>query len=236
VNGTRLTRLLFFFLLFRALMPLGAEVLEVPSTRVKGEARDFALNGKGSLETAEALVAAFQDGPYKVELLVFFDPKSGYFVSDLAPHVPLDSVGTTALNRYKATPWVVVFSSSGRMVFFGASNAIEYHFSTATARDIDEAFDKSLAELRATWPTSFQPEWRPPNTGSVTFLSRNDKLESFIEVHPPMAPIRPSIEMIKLTPKGYESTTNGASKGAVTVGMTDDGKGMKLVEPLHRVE
>ena len=131
----------------------GAEITEAPATRVNSLAPAFSAVGRVQIIAAEARlrIPIQGGGASDGDILVLYDTDTRHFLwrAELT-HSPGNFDGLMLLSGLKLTPSLAVFSSSESTTWWRAEGTkLVVEVFTETARTLDEAFGKALADLNA---------------------------------------------------------------------------------------
>jgi hypothetical protein len=214
-----------------------ADITQVSSTRVNGVAPAFSPVGRLKISSAEAMLhVPLADGtPTKGDFLVLFDSDTKRYLwreMTLSPASPWPA-DAVLLGALEGTASHAVFSSPDRISYWQIQGAtFRVLSSTETARNLDEAFDKSLAELSANWQDYEKGLYH------TTMIDFGEGLErGFLDAfrqdpsNRSAAPVMPpGIVDLGRTDNGYRIRLIAAWTGEVTV--TDD---FQVKERLHRL-
>ena len=209
-----------------------ADITEVPSTRVNGLAPAFSAVGRVQVLATEALVRIpMPDGKItEGDLLVLYDADTKRFL--WRPEAPGVSGDLVLLGVLKGNPQMAVFSSPSSMSWWrvdGTSLVVDVF--TDTARTLDEAFAKSLAEFNAGWDSLLNGVH--PYRRTIEFIDKSiqedlihdrSKLVAYAYVDGP-----PAIVDINRANNQYKVTLKGRWIGETTI--TED---FQVKERFHR--
>jgi hypothetical protein len=215
-----------------ALALWASDISEVPLSRLTREVPAFSAGGRIRLQGGETLVnVSLTDGtPTKGDLVVLFSPVTKRFFWQnftMSPRRPFDlvSLGVLTYDKHQA-----LVSLDGSIAWWLAQDGAVYiRTSVEVARDLDDAFDKALSELKAGWETRYSKA-DYPDQKIVRFPKEADMRDFAIDPAAPNAVGWPTIENMTRVPQGFRVTFRGMWYGEVTIG--DD---LQAKDELHRV-
>jgi hypothetical protein len=132
-----------------------ADVSEVAFTRRDNSFPAQSSGGTVHLESSHSMVSAhLSDGAQKkIELMVLFDPATGYYLWDYVEVVgPADNAFPETFTKWPSEPYSALYASKDGITWFRWNAMIlTVRRSTGQARNLIAAYDEVLASLRANW-------------------------------------------------------------------------------------
>jgi len=215
-----------------------ADFSEVRGTRKIGQVPAFSQYGRVQLPAAEALISVPKTAaaPANTDLMVMFDPATGHFLWFTNNPSPKYPPSLNLIDGVIGTAWDALYSSKDCMTFWHANSEPAVVFtSTSSAFDLNEAFDRSLLELKAGWDRYYSRGAEPPNLQKVALLPL-DELERRRFLYDDTKLVGsavdiaiPAIDSITQTEDGYRIRLRARWVAEVVVG-----NDLKVREPFHR--